>query len=95
MMLLLLERVPRGLRGELSRWMIEPRANVFVGNVSAMVRDKLWEMACQGSAGGSAFMLYTTNNEQGYAFRLWGEPSRYPEDFEGLMLVRIPERSRE
>lgn len=90
MMVLILQRVPRGLRGELSRWVIEPRAGVFVGSVSAQVRDKLWEMTCQESSGGSAVLLYSTNNEQGYSFRLWGEPSYYPEEFEGLLLVRRP-----
>ena len=90
MMVLILERVPRSLRGELSRWVIEPRAGVFVGNVSAMVREKLWELACQDSHGGSALLLFNTNNEQGYTFRLWGSPSYYPEEFEGLLLVRRP-----
>lgn len=93
MTVLILERVPRGLRGELSRWMIEPRAGVFLGNVSAMVRNKLWELACDGAEGGSAVMLYSTDNEQHYAFRLWGAPSYYPEDFEGLLLVRRPAKS--
>lgn len=90
MTLLMLERVPRSMRGELSRWMIEPRQSVFVGDVSAMVRDKLWEMACQDSKGGSAFMVYSTNNEQGFLWRIWGAPVYIPEDFEGLMLVRRP-----
>lgn len=89
-MVLMVERVPVSLRGELSRWMIEPRAGVFIGTVSAMVREKLWELACQTSKGGSALMIYSTNNEQGYSFRLWGEPRYYPEEFEGLLLVRRP-----
>lgn len=92
MTLLLFERVPRSMRGELSRWLIEPRTNVFVGNVSALVREKLWEAACQQSGGGSAFMLWTTNNEQGFAWRIWGAPSCVPEDYEGVMLVRRPGR---
>ncbi len=90
MMLLILERFPKKLRGELSRWLIEPRAGVFLGNASGMVREKLWELACQESKGGSALLLFTTNNEQGYTFRLWGDPSYYPEEFEGLLLVRRP-----
>ena len=90
MVVLMLERVPRGLRGELSRWMIEPRANVFVGNVTAMVRDRIWDLACQDSKGGSAFLVYTTNNEQGFSWRIWGLPRYVPEDFEGLLLVRRP-----
>lgn len=90
MTVLILERVPRSLRGELSRWMIEPRAGVFIGSVSAMVRDKLWEMACEGARGGSALLLYTTDNEQRYTFRLWGAPGYFPEEYEGLLLVRRP-----
>ena len=34
MIIMILENVPVGLRGELSRWLIEPRAGVFVGHVS-------------------------------------------------------------
>ena len=46
-----------GLRGELSRWLLELRAGVFVGKVSALVRDLLWEEVCQKSQGGSALLL--------------------------------------
>ena len=83
MLVLMLERVPRGMRGELSRWMIEPKANVFIGEASAMVRDKLWEMACQESKGGSAFMVYSTNNEQGFAWRILGCPGVHSGGFRG------------
>lgn len=92
MQVLILERVPAGLRGELTRWMIEVKAGVFVGTVSALVRDKLWERACRESRGGSAVLIHTTNSEQGYTVQLWGEPSYYLEDFEGLWLVRRPPR---
>ena len=33
MVVMILERAPPGLRGEMSRWMIEPKAGVFVGRV--------------------------------------------------------------
>lgn len=89
MTVMILERVPAGLRGELTRWMLEPKAGVFVGTLSAMVRDRLWEKACKGAAGGGCLLLYTTNNEQGFAARIWGETSRTIEDFEGLFLVRV------
>ena len=39
MIVIALERVPVGLRGELSRWLLELRPGVFVGKVSALVRD--------------------------------------------------------
>ena len=44
MIVMVIERVPTSLRGELTRWLLEPRAGVFVCEVSALVRDKLWEL---------------------------------------------------
>ncbi len=90
MVFLILERVSSRLRGELTRWFLEPKAGVFVGRVSAMVRDKLWEKACEKSMGGGCLMIYSSDNEQGFRVRSWGETSRSIEDFEGLFLVRIP-----
>jgi len=90
MVILVLERVPVGLRGELSRWMIEPKANVFVGKMSAMVRDKLWEAACTGCKEGAALMIHPSRTEQGFSIRTWGPTSRRIVDYEGLLLVYIP-----
>lgn len=90
MVVILLERVPVGLRGELTRWMLEPKAGVFVGRLSAMVRDRLWEHACGSARGGAAMMIYTTDTEQGYAIRFWGMSQRMVVDFEGLSLIKIP-----
>ncbi len=55
MMVLVLERVPPSLRGELTRWLLELRAGVFVGTVSALVRERLWQLACErmGEGAGS------------------------------------------
>jgi CRISPR-associated protein Cas2 len=92
MTVIILERVTAGLRGDLTRWLLEPRTGVFVGSVSAMVRDRLWERVCEGMRGGAGMLIYTTDTEQGFAFRLWGDPSRVVRDFEGLALVTIPSR---
>ncbi len=51
MVVMILERVPESVRGELSLWMIEPKAGVFVGNLSALVRDKLWDANTEKVAG--------------------------------------------
>lgn len=90
MMVLILERVPPGLRGELTRWLIEAKAGVFVGRVSALVRDRLWDKARSKSAGGGCLMIHSTDNEQGYRILTWGNTSRTVVDFDGLSLVRIP-----
>lgn len=72
--------------------MLEPRPGVFVGTMSAMVRDRLWLKACQSAKGGSCLMIHNSANEQGFSFRIWGAARRTPEDFEGLALVRIWEQ---
>jgi len=91
MVVFILERVPCGLRGELTRWLLEPKAGVFVGRVSALVRDLLWDKVCRECRGGSALLIYSAPKEQGFDMRLWGEPRRRVEDFEGLFLIRIPQ----
>jgi CRISPR-associated protein Cas2 len=88
-MVLVLERVPVGLRGELTRWLLEPRAGVFVGTVSGMVRERLWNKVCRELDEGGAILVHDTNSEQGFALRLSGEPTRGIEDFEGLSLIRV------
>lgn len=96
MVVLILERVGSSLRGELSRWMLEPKTGVFVGRVSAMVRERLWEMVCRdaGTKAG-ATMIYGADNEQGYQLKSWGDPSRDVVDFEGLQLIRIKGSTRQ
>lgn len=92
MTILILERVPATLRGELSRWMIEPRTGVFVGKVSAMVRDRLWDKARLGAKSGAGMLLYSSPTEQGFSARSFGETTRDIVDWEGLTLVYTPKR---
>ncbi len=91
MTIMILERVPPSLRGELTRWLLEPKTGVFVGNVSALVRGRLWQKACH-SAGerGACMLIYRTNNEQGFLFDFWGETSRHVHEWDGLQLVTRP-----
>ena len=91
MMILILEKVPVGLRGELTRWMLEPKAGVFIGTVSGMVRERLWEKVCKESRGGSGLLIQSDNKEQGFSIRILGEQKRQVVDFEGLFLVGVPE----
>jgi CRISPR-associated protein Cas2 len=90
LVVIVLERVTPALRGELTRWMLELRAGVFVGTLSGMVRDRLWDYACSKIGRGGGVMVYTTNTEQGFATRYWGEPTRALVDFDGLTLIQIP-----
>jgi CRISPR-associated protein Cas2 len=88
MVVMILEKVPTSLRGELTRWLIEPHPGVFVGHVSALVRDKLWEKCVKKLGDGGMIQMWSTNTEQHFAIRSWGQTDREIVDMEGLWLVR-------
>jgi CRISPR-associated protein Cas2 len=88
MIVLILERVTPSLRGELTRWLIQPKTGVFVGRVSARVRDLLWQRVGRGARDGAAILIHADNSEQGFAIRTIGETGRLIEDFEGLYLPK-------
>jgi len=91
MVVFVLERVPTSLRGELTRWTFELKAGVFVGAISAMVRDLLWDKVRWSLRGGGAVMIHSSDSEQGFAVKYCGETSRRIEDFDGLWLVGVKE----
>lgn len=88
MVVMILERVPIGLRGELSRWLIEPHAGVFVGHLTAMVRDRLWTMCCEMCRDGGVIQVWSTNTEQRFSVRIHGDTRRDIVDVDGIQLVR-------
>jgi CRISPR-associated protein Cas2 len=89
MTILLLDRVSPGLRGELSRWMVEPKAGVFVGRPTAAVRERLWKRLCKDSGHEAGCLMIThASTEQGYRIESYGNPKRVVVDFEGLQLVK-------
>lgn len=90
MLVMVLENVPTSLRGELTRWLIEPRPGVFVGHVSALVRDRLWEKCIKQRKEGGLIQIWSTNTEQRFDLRTWGQTDRQLLDFEGLWLVCHP-----
>jgi len=90
MVVMILEKVPLRIRGELSRWLIEPRAGVFVGHVNAMVRERLWEKCCMARGSGGVVQLWSSNNEQHFLMRMSGDTTRQIVELEGLQLIQIP-----
>ena len=91
MVVIILERVPESLRGELSRWLLETKAGVFVGTVTAAVRERLWEWVCGAMGGGSGMLIFNARNEQGFEIRFWGATRRSVLDWEGLKLISVPD----
>ncbi|MEU5115126.1 type I-E CRISPR-associated endoribonuclease Cas2e [Streptomyces longwoodensis] len=79
--------VPDHLRGALTRWLLEVTPELYVGTVSARVREELWTSvtACVGN--GTAVLVYPVDNEQGFELRTAGEQRRSPLDFDGLTLI--------
>jgi CRISPR-associated protein Cas2 len=90
MVVMILEKVPTSLRGELTRWLIEPRAGVFVGHVNAMVRDMLWQKCCARMREGGVLQVWSTNTEQRFLMRARGDTRRQIVELDGLQLIRLP-----
>ncbi|MEV0810317.1 type I-E CRISPR-associated endoribonuclease Cas2e [Micromonospora sp. NPDC050200] len=86
MTVIVLIAVAEGLRGHLTRWMIEVAAGVFVGNPSARVRDRLWTLLATRVGDGQAIMIEPAQNEQGWAIRTAGRDRWLPVDLDGLIL---------
>ena len=89
MLVIILERVTPSLRGELTRWLIEPHPGVFIGDVSALVRERLWDKCRQRLRDGALIQAWNTNNEQGFAIRCEGLTEREIVAYDGLYLVRL------
>jgi len=87
MTVVVLIAVPEGLRGHLTRWMVEVAAGGFVGRVSARVRDSIWEVLSTRVGSGQAVMIEPADNEQRWAVRTAGEDRWYPVDYDGLILA--------
>ncbi|MEV5434456.1 type I-E CRISPR-associated endoribonuclease Cas2e [Streptomyces sp. NPDC052682] len=81
--------VPDHLRGALSRWTTEVVPGIFVGTVSARVRDQLWDAVKEIVGDGAAVLVHPAPTEQGYAIHTAGTRRRVPMDFDGLTLMRM------
>lgn len=79
--------VPDHVRGAISRWLIEPAPGLYVGTVSAKVRDTLWEAVSTSVGEGAAVCVHPAENEQRYIVKTAGQRRRRVTDFEGLQLV--------
>ena len=77
------------LRGDLTKWLLEIDTGVYIGNISARIRDELWKKISDNISNGRALMLFNARNVQGYAFKLLNA-KRIPTDFDGLNLILVP-----
>nr|NLD41439.1 type I-E CRISPR-associated endoribonuclease Cas2 [Actinomycetales bacterium] len=89
MVVVVLTAVPAGLRGHLTRWLLEIAPGVYVGRVNKRIRDHLWGIIISMLTKGRAIMVSTARSEQGLEFRVHGHDWT-PVDFEGMTLIRRP-----
>ncbi|MEV0281793.1 type I-E CRISPR-associated endoribonuclease Cas2e [Streptomyces sp. NPDC050610] len=89
MVVLATTAVPDHLRGALSRWTIEVVPGIFVGTVSARVRDELWNTTAAVVGDGTAMLIHPAPTEQGFTIHTAGTRRRIPTDFDGLTLMRM------
>ena len=86
MIVITLTKVPKALRGDLTKWYQEIQTGVYVGNVSARVRDSLWSRIVKNIGQGQATMVYNANNEIGYQFKTTRRDHQVV-DFDGIPLM--------
>lgn len=80
---------PPKLRGDLSKWLLEINTGVYVGQVSARVREALWKRICDNIGDGQATIVFSANNEQHFDFYVHNT-SWKPADFDGIKLMKHP-----
>ncbi|MFI2764828.1 type I-E CRISPR-associated endoribonuclease Cas2e [Streptomyces echinatus] len=95
MIVLSVSAVPDRLRGALTRWLLEVTPELYVGTVSARVRDELWKSVTACTNDGTAVLAYPCSNEQGFELRTAGSQRRTPVDFDGLTLISFANVSKE
>jgi len=88
MVVFILQRVSPSLRGELTRWLLQPHTGLFVGTVSARVRQRLWARINRSLKNGAAIMIYPAPTEQGFVIEAGGLTKKSIQDFEGLTLAK-------
>lgn len=94
MVVVVLTACPQGLRGDLTRWLLEISSGVYVGHISARVRDRLWERIKGQIRSGKAIMVYSAGNEQHLAFRVH-RSDWTPVQCDGLELIKRPSISQD
>lgn len=87
MTVVVLSICPERLRGQLTRWLLEISAGVYVGHVPARVRERLWLRILEDVGKGRALMVYSTRGEQRFSIRVHNH-SWEPVENDGLILMR-------
>ncbi|MGL4306378.1 MAG: type I-E CRISPR-associated endoribonuclease Cas2e [Mycobacteriaceae bacterium] len=89
MVVLVVTACPAGLRGFITRWLLEVSPGVFIGVLNRRVRELLWERVVELCKDGRAIMVFQARNEQRLDF-LVHRHDWQPTDLDGVKLMRRP-----
>jgi CRISPR-associated protein Cas2 len=82
------ENLPAKLAGWISHWLIEVQPQVYIGVVSARVRDQLLQQVRnQLATGGGATAVYSARTEQGLMIKTYGATTQRVVDLDGVLLM--------
>jgi CRISPR-associated protein Cas2 len=87
--------VPDHVRGALTCWLTKPALGLYVGTVSARVREGLWSAISTSVDDGAVICIHPAENEQRYQIRTAGQRRRVVFDSDGLQLVRFSALERD
>ena len=68
---------------------MEVAPGVFVGRLNPRIRDQLWDITCENIGEGTALMVISAQNEQGFVVRNAGHRWS-PVDLDGFIALRRP-----
>lgn len=89
MLVITLTNCPPQIRGDLTKWLLEINTGVYCGQLSARVRDELWQRICDNIRDGRATMVYSASGEQHLEFKVHNS-DWCPVDYDGLKLIMHP-----
>ena len=89
MVVIVLDSAPEKLRGELTRWLLETKPGVFVGQISAAVRERLWQKVQDNNQCAGALLIYSSDTEQGFRMDMCGDHKRTVVDIDGVQLIKV------
>lgn len=86
MVTIVISSCPPSLRGDLTKWLLEVDSGVYIGRVTARVKEMLWERIVRSLQGGHAIIISTTRNEQHFEIEVHNSNLK-PVDFDGITLM--------
>ena len=89
MVVVVIDNASEKLRCEITRWLLETKPGVFVGNISGAVRDRLWSKVCGDETIVGGLLVYSSDSEQGFRIEMCGDPKRSVVDIDGIQLIKI------